>query len=242
MIFVLAIGTICYMPNSESTTSTELGQDTDFVINAKFPDTASSIPYYKVVNEETIHESQSNIMKTRENLPSEDEATKIVYDFLVKNEQLPEDSYLSNVNTLYLRTMNTSTGQDVLEKEEPVLVEVSYNRQINGMPVAGPGDSITVSLGDEGEVLYLFKTWRKLEVAGEISIIDANKAIKKLQEGKTIQQSAGIERPIAEVNEIEIGYFSDVTGSDQEFYKPIWIFKCTDDHGNNITKCINGVE
>ncbi len=241
IIFVLAIGAINYIPDAEGTVSKELGLDTDFVINAQFPEEVSSFPYYKVLSEENVHESQSNILKAREAVPSEDEATKVVHDYLLKKGQLPEDSYLSDVEVLYLKTINTSTGQDIVEKKEPVLVEVSYNRQINGVPVVGPGDSITVSLGDDGEIIYFFKTWRELEIAGEVTIIDANTAIKNLQEGKTIQKPAGSERPIVEINDIKIGYFSDVTGSNQDFYKPVWIFKGIDDRGYEVVKCVDGV-
>jgi hypothetical protein len=172
------------------------------------------------------------------------DTTAYAFDVIKNDEykgQLPEDSYLSDVEVLYLKTINTSTGQDIVEKEEPVLVEVSYNRQINGVPVVGPGDFITVSLGDDGEIIYFFKTWRELEIAGEVSIIDANTAIKNLQEGKTIQKPAGSERPIVEINDIKIGYFSDVTGSNQDFYKPVWIFKGIDDRGYEVVKCVDGV-
>ena len=241
MIFVLAIGGISYMPNAEGIMSKELGQDTDFVINAQIPETTSTVPYYKVLKEESIHESQSNVIKARESVPSEDVATKIAEEYLLENGYIPEDAYLSDVESLYLKTINTSTGKEVVEKKEPVLVEVTYKRQIGDIPVVGPGDSIAVSLGEDGEVIYFFKTWRELELAGEITVIDANTAIKDLKEGKTIQKPAGSENPIVEINDIEIGYFSEASGSEQDFYKPVWIFKGIDDHGNSITKCVNGV-
>jgi regulatory protein YycI of two-component signal transduction system YycFG len=105
----------------------------------------------------------------------------------------------------------------------------------------GPGDTITVSLGENDEVIYFFKTWRELEQVGEMSIIDVDTAIKNLQEGKTTRKPAGIDYPMVEISEMEVGYFSDASDNEQEFYKPVWIFRGTDDHGNNVTKYVNGV-
>lgn len=241
LLLIMAAGIIHFMPNSERNVSGELGMSENIIMTAQVPDVKDTVPYYKVIKEERIHESESNIMSPKKSVPSEDEAIKIANEYLQHNDYLPEDAYRFNVQTLYVETINTSTGEDVVEREEPVLVEVSYSRRIGEFPVVGPGDTITVSLGENGKVIYFFKTWRELEQVGEMPIIDANTAIKNLQEGKTIRKSADIDYPVVEISEMEVGYFSNVSDIEQEFYKPVWIFRGTDDHGNNVTKYVNGV-
>jgi hypothetical protein len=44
------------------------------------------------------------------------------------------------------------------------------------------------------------------------------------------------------VDEIQIGYFSDISGADQEFYYPVWVFRGTDNCGNPAEKYVSATE
>jgi hypothetical protein len=241
LLLVLGVAVLHFVPNTETGITGELGVEEDIVINAQAPNVNNTIPYYKVIKEERIDKSEPNIITPKKLIPSKDEAKNISNQYLQDNGYMPEDAHISDIQTLYMKTINTSTGENIIESKEPVLVEVSYNRRLGNLPVVGPGDTITVSLGENGKVIYFFKSWRDLEPAGRIKIIDANTAIKNLQKGKIIRKSAGIDNPMTEINEMKIGFFSDNSGKEQAFYKPVWIFRGTDSHGNNVTKYVDGV-
>jgi len=241
LLLVLGVAVLQFVPNTETGITGELGVEEDIVINAQAPNVNNTIPYYKVIKEERIDKSEPNIITPKKLIPSKDEAKNISNQYLQDNGYMPEDAHISDIQTLYMKTINTSTGENIIESKEPVLVEVSYNRRLGNLPVVGPGDTITVSLGENGKVIYFFKSWRDLEPAGRIKIIDANTAIKNLQKGKIIRKSAGIDNPMTEINEMKIGFFSDNSGKEQAFYKPVWIFRGTDSHGNNVTKYVDGV-
>lgn len=241
-LMLVVIASISYfVPNDKEYIPKELGMDGNIEINAQIPSVGNAIPHYKIVGENNYHENNDTIITPRKSLPTEKDAIKIANEYLQNNNHLPNNAYLSNVETLYIKTINTSTGEGVVEKEDPVLVQVSYGRSIGKYPVVGPGDEITVSIGENNEVIYVSKNWKELEQVGEISIIDANAAISKLKEGKIVQNTAGPDCPIVEINEIEVGYFSDLSDSGQEFYEPVWIFKGTDKQGDNATKYVSGV-
>lgn len=212
------------------------GLNSEIVINAQAPEMGKTLPYYKVMNEDKIHESVDKVVIPRKYLPSEEEVVKTANEFLGKRNTLPDGAYISNVETFTIKTVDENKGS--VEKETPVFVRVSYNRNLDGYPIVGPGDSMEVCIGENEEIVYFFKTWREVEKAGEVSIIDANSAIEKLEHGDPVQPLKSINKP-AEINEIKIGYYSDTPGEKQEFYKPVWIFKGKDDAGNNMTRYVN---
>lgn len=214
------------------------GLSNEIVINAQAPEIGKTLPYYKVMNEDKIHESVDKVVTPRKYLPFEEEAVKTANEFLEKRNSLLDGAYISNVETFTIKTVNEDKNS--VEKETPVFVRVSYNRNLDGYPIVGPGDSMEVCIGEKEEIVYFFKTWREVEKAGEVSIIDANSAIEKLKQGDSIQPLKSVNKP-AEINEIKIGYYSDSPGAKQEFYKPAWIFKGKDDAGNNMTRYVNAV-
>jgi regulatory protein YycI of two-component signal transduction system YycFG len=240
LLLIVAIIATVAVSNMNNSVTGVLGMSDDITIKAQIPETSSSVPYYKVVSEENENEQKSGLMKVRESLPSEKEAVAIADQYLRDKGSFPEDASISNIETITMQERDTSSGEGVVVGEYPLFVEVSYDRHINGMPVVGPGDSITVSLGDDGEVIYYAKYWRKLEQVGNVEVISGDKAIEKLNRGETIVQEAGYGGSI-EINNIELGYFSNGAGDEQEFYEPVWIFRGVDSYGYNVTKVVKGV-
>lgn len=194
-----------------------------------------TLPYYKVIKEDKIHENVEKVVTPRESLPSEEEAVKIANEFLEEWNCLLEGACISNLGVYTIQTINEDTG--IVEKETPVFFRISYNRNLDGYPVVGPGDSMEVCIGENEEIIYFFETWREVEKAGEISIIDANSAIEKLKQHETIDKLAGPEKYPIEINEIEIG--SETTGTEQAYYKPVWIFRGKDGLGYDIVRCVH---
>lgn len=244
LMLVLGVCTIHLVANSEA--SNEVFPDTvenkvcgsynEIIINASAPDVEETLPYYKVIKEDKIHENVDKVITPRESLPSEEKAVKIANEFLKKRSCLPEGAYISYLDEYTIKTINENTS--IVEKEAPVFVRVSYNRNLDGYPVVGPGDSMEVCIGEKEEIVYFFKTWREVEKAGEISIIDADSAIEKLKQYEVIEDLAGPEKYPIEINKIEIGYYSETTGAEQSYYKPVWIFKGKDGFGYDIVRCV----
>lgn len=224
------------------TTGTEkariLGLSEDVSINAPMPAT-KEYPRYKVLNEDFDRVHESGFTGTRESLPSEEEAIKFATEYVQKHGGIPDGAYLSNVETQYVDLMETRDGEPVVVERHPEYIIVDFRRQIDGLQVAGSGDSITLFIGDDGEILYFFKTWRELEELGNVEMISAEEATEKLKRGETLKDTAGDSGSI-EINQIEVGYYSEVKGYEQKFYEPVWIFKGVDSHGYNVTKVVKG--
>lgn len=119
------------------------------------------------------------------------------------------------MESLYLKPINKSSGEPVVEAEYPVMTEVTYKQNINGMPVVGPDDTITISLGENGEVTYFSKSWRMLEEVGTKEMISGEKAIEKLKAGQIMRNPVGEISPVVEIHKAEIGYFSATPDTEQ---------------------------
>ncbi len=136
------------------------------------------------------------------------------------NDLLPEDSVLEYVEMRVMKTASSSEGKVV--KETPTSVSVSYGREINGLPVVGPADTLWVEIAKNNEVVFCFKRWRNLSQFGEVNITGPEEAYEKLLDGKVLGQHFRIE-PF-EIYNISLGYYSYIEPEPQEFYKPVWIF------------------
>jgi hypothetical protein len=219
----------------------DLGYENLF-IEAHAPDVLDKYPVYKVLNESVLHEENFNRFRIRSSVPDEKEAKELANAYLISIDELPYDSYIDRVETVQIEYLNHETGSLDLERAEPMFVEVSYSRLIDGYPVVGPGDSITVCFGDDGEVLYFFKNWRELERSGDVAIVPVEVAIKRLNDGNGVLSSANVSGSITYVDEIQVGYFSDISGADQEFYYPVWVFRGIDNCGNPAEKYVSATE
>jgi len=209
-------------------------------LKTSLPMSPAEMPIYRVVGDESIEGVKTNppeYGKVRYNLPSEKDAVKFALAALKKYGGVPDDARLSRVETEYVEIINTSTGKIVDRK--PTLVRVSFKRYLNGMPVIGPGGEITVFIGDNGEVIDLIKIWRKLEYAGDVKIISAEKAYEKLKKGEVMRKPMGMLK--LRIVHVEPGYYAGGFGDKQEYYTPVWVFHCKDHLGNNVTLAVKAL-
>jgi hypothetical protein len=209
----------------------------DIVLKTELPEAPATMPMYKVIDNGTVSYCKPDMMHVKKNLPSEKEATGIAKECLEKYGGVPKDAVLTGVETNYLYGMNTKTGEVV--EEHLLSVDVKFEREINGMPVVGAGGEIDISLGEDGELLFLSKCWRSLEYAGEVKIIPASEAFEKFKKGELIQKPMSQEE--AEVTQIKLGYYAEAPGEKQEFYEPTWIFYTKDKAGDVMRLCVNAV-
>lgn len=219
----------------DSYAATRLGVSNKIVIDTPLPEAPQTLPYYKVLGEEHELEHSPDLMNAQKSLPSEDDALGIAKEYLSLHGGLPDGAILENVDVVTLKKIDSDNSTVVDEK--PLMTEMTYRRLLGGMPVVGPGDTITISMGENGKILYFLKSWRALEEIGEMNIVNATEATARLQKGETIRTHVG---PISEfvVQNITLGYYSNASGAKQEFYEPVWIFQGMDGKGNDMNMAV----
>ena len=238
---VISIASILVFLSLITNTNTQiagvLGLSDEIVINASIPD-SQEYPYYRVVDEEHEIWSKPELMKPKESLPSDEDALRIADQYILEHGGFPEGAYLEGVDSVYVWSVNKMTNEVI--KRDPIIVEVTYNRFVDDVQVFGPGDAICIAIGENGEILYFSRTWKILEYAGNKKMIPVKMAIDMLRKGDVIESSIGSSGHI-EINKIEVGYFSENSGTEQEFYDPVWIFRGVDSQGKDVTRIVKGV-
>jgi len=191
-----------------------------FSLKTDFPEYPLTLPYYSVIGED---EQEFGTLEQdgfgSENPPTDEEAVLIAQEYLEFHDLLPEDAVFEYVE-MNVVTMSSEEGKVL--KETPTSVSVSYGREINGLPVVGPADTLWVEIAKNNEVVFCFKRWRNLSQFGEVNITSPEEAYDKLLDGKVLGKHFRIE-PF-EIYNISLGYYSYIELESQEFYKPVWIF------------------
>ena len=141
---------------------------------------------------------------------------------------LPSDAILAYSKVNYAETGNPYTGE--VYKREPTSTFVFFERAINGTPIVGMSDGISVIFGGDGEVLEIRKHWRTLEYAGTVPIISVDEAIKKLEHREIINPPQGPEDAV--VTSISIRYYAKSWSSDEILLEPVWDFYAIMPSGN----------
>lgn len=203
-----------------------------FAIEAQVPETPRYVPLYKgTLSDDDLDQyfkyRAPNRSTVKNSTPSKSEAPAIAEKALVAYGGLPSDAVLSLVYVYESITQNSS-GE--ITERHPVMTQVSYTRQINGIPVTGERDVISVDLGENGELLTVIKRWRTLEKTGEIvQVIKPDKAVEKLLRGETYTkcQSGG---PV-NINEIRLCYYEKPGKIREIILEPVWNFKNTREPG-----------
>ena len=155
-------------------------------------------------------------------LPSPDESVKITYNFLKMNKLLPRNE--SELKLAHVGGLRASTVTDKNEAGPVIdkLVTLSYSREVNGIPVIGPGSKFVVNIGHKGEIIGLIRQWRELKGKGERlapNELYSEKEALRLAE-KQIATEFGNKAQF-EVIQSQIAYF-DNNGS---FLQPVFAFQ-----------------
>jgi hypothetical protein len=227
-IITMAVACFAFNPqNTDSVISSTLGNaESKIVLKTELPE-IKTVKNYKIVDIERSILKPMRSLSEIKTVPSESEAVEILKGYLAENGGIPEGLRLKSVETVVTKVVNTETGE--IEYEKPEYVSIIFGREVDGVPVVGPvADGIVASVAD-GEVIYLSKLWRKIEVVGETKLIPADSAFEKLKKGDLINTPL-YEGKSLEVREIKVAYYAD--SEKQEYYKPVWLFVCRDDRGN----------
>jgi regulatory protein YycI of two-component signal transduction system YycFG len=193
---------------------------------AAVPDTMT---YFRVLDEACAENVDSAYMMIQKNIPSTEEAHQIATAYIQDHGGLPDDAVVHDIQQQYVKKM--TNGQEV--ESLPVITEVTYRRELDGLPVVGPGDFILIGIGENGKVLCYLKTWRVLDEAGQTNILTVPGALTKLKQGNTIESPISSYEDVT-VTEMHLGYYAKATGEKQHFYNPVWIFTGTDKFGGPV--------
>jgi PKD repeat protein len=214
--------------------SNYLGAFGNLTINTSLPESPRTIPVFTgVMNEgDLIDKSYGSSVGQGVNVPLGSDAYEIAVRELNAIGGIPPDAVRSGVTTNYAETGNSTTWE--LERRYAEDTMVSFTRRLNGRYIMGDTDIIRVLLGDNGRLIWVYKEWRNYTYAGDVPVIPAEKAIKKLENGDTINQYLSPQEEVTIYN-ITLGYY--VTGLEDPVttLEPVWIFSGDTSSGSSVS-------
>jgi hypothetical protein len=190
-------------------------------------------------------------------LPSQQEAELIAYDFLEQANLLPPGYH--NLAKLKDETTVIASGGYSVSREyaaeaappsEPSAPSipttttappaatywlVSFPYFVDGMEATGPGSKIEVSIGDNGEVVRLLWGWRQMTPISDQNIISQKQAYEYLIQGK-----GSLDIPLdcdqVVVEQVQLKYWIDSPSEKQPYAVPVYEFtgQCLDKNGSHL--------
>jgi hypothetical protein len=152
---------------------------------------------------------------------SDDEAVKRARALLKRYKLLPEESKVLRVSHLNVAV----AGPDRKIQDKRVIdVAVCFQPVVRGVPVDGPGGSVTVYLDHEGEMTCIDHISRRL---GPIhrKVTGLRSPEYALEEASRIWERRGIRE--VEINEIRFCYFELGWDDEQSYLQPAYIILAT---------------
>ena len=157
-------------------------------------------------------------MKSRENVTTEKDAPVVAQKVMEQFGGLPEDAVSAGAITAYSKYYENGK----LVKKEPESTTISYNQKINGLPVFGQSNFIILTLGTDGEVVWIRKEWRNFTNIGEVSLISMDKAIEKLERQELIESSWHPSQGNITIDSIGLGYYAKERRDSETITEPVW--------------------
>lgn len=113
-------------------------------------------------------------------------------------------------------------GQYTVE-DEPVMVEVSFGRRLNGRPWQGVGPKKTVAFGGDGEIVGFFSVWREVKPLTRYPLVRPIDAIAQVEAGDALVSSDELDVD-AIVEQVELVYLNDGAGVQMQYVAPYYRF------------------
>lgn len=191
-------------------------------INATYANYSSTLPVYRGIldNNSALDLHLRQIGKDRPNTTSVKEAPKAAREALEPYGGLPPDAVYDGASITYTEYIKG----DVVESKVPESTTVFYSRMINGLHVIGDSNTIILELGEDGELLWLYKVWRNYTYVGDVPIIQLNTAIDKLEREELVESSSHPEAGEITIDMIAPGYYAKNIGGSETLLEPIWMF------------------
>jgi hypothetical protein len=154
-------------------------------------------------------------------LPSEREVDNIAQQYLKANDLLPADPSEMKVGHIGgLRASKAGTNETIDKMRT-----VTYIREIDGLPVVGPGSKIVVNIGDNSEVAGLVHRWKAIDKAPSSKRTLKVTELRGEQDAKNeltkrVKADWGQNAKVR-VEDSKIAYFDSNDG----FIQPVYVFE-----------------
>jgi hypothetical protein len=181
-----------------------------------------------------------DLTKPKRSIPSEEEAVVYAGRVLAQYGGLPRDAVLAGVEQKYMEVFGAS-GR-IAVQSIPIYSSVRYERILNGKDVVGGGGTIEINLGEQGELLSLYKIWHKLGSPVPVRVISAEEAFEDVKQGDVIRRSDSQCPQGVSITSVRLGYFEEEPGESQQYVEPVWIFSGTDACGGYTEIIVRAVE
>lgn len=172
------------------------------------------------------------------NLPLKETAIKSAKEFLSANGLMPADAEFSKVVTDTAETArkDPDTG-DVSTEKIDLVTQVIFDRKINDFPVVGAGSKLKAYVGNNGDVVGVYKCWREYEPYKQFTIITPSQALERLRE-KGIHRVTGEE---VKVRGVYLAYYAEPSPDDQEYLQPVYVFEVSIGKGKIVKEYIPAI-
>jgi PKD repeat protein len=197
------------------------------------PDSPATFPVYRGVQKEgdSFEKFFQTIGKFRQNVTSPKDADRVARKVMEPYGGIPTDAIFQGADTEYAEQIDLNTHE--VEDRWPVVTSVSYTRYINDRWIIGDRNKIDLDLGENDELLYVHKVWRTYTYIGDVPIISLDKAIRKLQDGETMETYLDQKQDV-KITVMGIGYYAKNVANNETVLEPIWSFYGSTSKGNPI--------
>jgi hypothetical protein len=200
--------------------------------NATLHNNFSTLPVYRGVLGEngSIDLKVKSIGDIRHNLIREEDAPDVARRILEPYGGIPPGAELNGASTDYSTTYNLTLNKVI--SKEPMFTSISYSqKKINGLWINGDSNRILLTLGDNGEHLWLSKIWRNYTYAGNVPVIPLDAAMEKLDLYEFLDSDWHPEAGEITIDHISQEYYARKLPNNDTLLEPVWRFE----GGNAIT-------
>jgi len=159
---------------------------------------------------------------TQPDLPSDEEAREIATKYLLERDLLPDDMHFTTVSIgsqYEHQTQNSYTLYNLTKN-------VGFVKEIQGAYVYNAG--ITVTIGDNGEVVCVDRNLRELEPepVRYVKIITPEQAYQRLLSNDVVRKQLSEDYNVRVITNISLGYWMEIPRDPQKYVLPVYGFSC----------------
>ena len=175
-------------------------------------------------------------------LPSTETAVESAREFLSDKGLMPVDAEFRKVVTDFaeIARKDQNTSEISIEKIDLVM-QVMFSREIDGIPVVGAGSKLKTYIGDNGDVVGVYKCWREYEPYEQRAILTSAQALERLKE-KGIHGVRAITGEKVTVKEVYLAYYAQPAVDEQEYLQPVFVFEVDTGRGEIIKQYIPALQ
>ncbi|RLF57102.1 MAG: hypothetical protein DRN27_08405 [Thermoplasmata archaeon] len=183
------------------------------------------------------------IVTNQPDLPSDEDAVKKAIAYLKENGLWSDDFTYSHITYDYQRKLDKIT--DEIFEEFIITKKVCFNREIDGIELAGVGSKCRVTLGEGSEVVAFIQPQQKYqEIKGDFELIQPEKALENFKFGRGIQSvpRTNLVNETVNIEDISLCYFIDTLINEPGMVRPGFIFRGTFVQGNEFKVFTDAIE